>query len=269
MVCGAVASFVARCGATAVFNSRTEKIIMHYCRFPNGQTVALNDSDWKQVAAGKARVSERGGIEPLSGGSTSTSVKWLSLQTAQRRYPRPHWSEVEKSLAFAAELTECPAGSPGVVVGLAADYNAVFRHGVNEAPRVFLPGAFNQVKRRHRPLRISHRDDLEIISESGSGVLLYGCDQGLMLKAILPDTDLGRAAAVAMLAGRLSGLSIGYEIPKSEMVDGVLEISQAEVTEISLADTPLAPLCCARIVSRMRGASSNHSLIKWLDAQLA
>jgi phage head maturation protease len=190
-----------------------------------------------------------------------------TLEEVRRRYPRPTLDEVYSRVDYAADHTEL--GAPGVIVGLVADYNSVWEHYAGGSRRVFLPGAFDALSKRHRPVWINHRESLALVNERGrdTGIILFCSPIGLMAKVVLPATQLGWAVAKTTKLGRLGAFSIWYDTLESRTVDGVEEISKADVLEVTITGNPLAPLCRSVLVSSLGYVDPNDWHVRWLAEQ--
>ena len=120
-----------------------------------------------------------------------------------------------------------------------AGYAAVFGHPDNGGD-VILPGAFAASLEKglqvpllwqHQPGKVIGR--IEHLSED---------QRGLRVIAALDGGGDGAKAAGLLSQGRVDGLSFGYRVRGSERKDGVRELSELELVEVSLVAKPMQKL---------------------------
>lgn len=120
-----------------------------------------------------------------------------------------------------------------------AGYAAVFGHPDNGGD-VILPGAFAASLERglsvpllwqHQPGRVIGR--IEHLSED---------QRGLRVIAALDGAGDGAKAGSLLTQGRVGGLSFGYRVRGSERKDGVRELQELELVEVSLVAKPMQKL---------------------------
>jgi HK97 family phage prohead protease len=173
-----------------------------------------------------------------------------TIEELQARYRRPSpWTIEQRVASMERELRRqvwLNPWQPGYVVGLAAVYNSVLEFR-DKPPMVFLPGAFAAVDAPALELQLAHKPQLTVLA-GGAVELFDDPGFGLFFRAKLPDNDLGRGVAALMRAGKLGQTSIHFDMLRRSKNDGVDEVAQAGVYEISLTRSPREPLTLARLV---------------------
>lgn len=125
------------------------------------------------------------------------------------------------------------------VSGIAVPYGEITEHAPFGAER-FLPGSLKKTVNDRRAAKNamkvfrSHQYDVPI------GHVMTWDDQpeGLHVTVRLADTTAGRAAAEEAHAGTLDSFSIGFRAIKDRVTDGVREVVEAALHEISLVALP-------------------------------
>ncbi len=136
-----------------------------------------------------------------------------------------------KALDLGFEIKE--VSEDGVFVGLASTYDNVDLGG-----DVVRPGAFKKTinEMKSVPILLGHDSDKVI----GEGTLRDSKD-GLVIEGKL-DIDIDPEAATThkkMKRGRIKGLSIGFTTVKDAIKDGVRELLELKVWEVSLTPFPM------------------------------
>ena len=142
------------------------------------------------------------------------------------------------TLQTSLPLLELRSQAQGIVTGYASVFNGVDSYG-----DTVLQGAFRESLANHKatgtaPVMLwAHKADAPIgrwteMAEDGRGLQVTG---QINLKTIA-----GRDAFEHLRAGDISGLSIGYRVPKggSEYRDGVNVLKQIDLAEVSLVAVP-------------------------------
>lgn len=140
--------------------------------------------------------------------------------------------------AFAPPIFEFKADGQGLIEGIASTYNGIDSYGDQVAP-----GAYAETLLQHRMANTTpsmlwaHRASEPIgkwtrLQEAPRGLVVHG---QLNLK-----TDRGAQAFEHLRGGDLSGLSVGYDVPKngSEMRGPVRLLKSLRLHEISVVSMP-------------------------------
>lgn len=133
-----------------------------------------------------------------------------------------------------------------------AGYAAIFRKRDSGGDTI-LPGAFkDSLERRlseglRLPLLWQHRPDQRIgwIESAGED------ERGLRVIARIDDAE--SAAARALSAGKIDGLSFGYRVRQGRALPGGRELHDLDILEVSLVTRPMQPL--ARVHSLESGTA--------------
>ncbi|MCX7284214.1 MAG: HK97 family phage prohead protease [Novosphingobium sp.] len=131
-----------------------------------------------------------------------------------------------------------------------AGYAAVFRKRDSGGDTI-MPGAFTgSLARRlaeglRLPLLWQHRPDQQIgwIESAGED------ERGLRVVARVDATD--SAAAKALKAGAVDGLSFGYRVLQGRALPGGRELNDLEIIEVSLVTRPMQPLARVHYVEEV------------------
>lgn len=131
-----------------------------------------------------------------------------------------------------------PASSQGSKMVRFAGYAAIFDR-VDRGGDVVRPGAFRRaIERGARvPLLWQHRSgavvgEIEHLSEDR---------RGLRVIARIGRGESARRAARLLVAGELDGLSFGYRVREARGGDGVRELVDLDLVEVSLVEKPMQP----------------------------
>ena len=136
-----------------------------------------------------------------------------------------------KALDLGFEVKE--VSEEGVFTGLASTYDNVDLGG-----DVVRPGAFKKTVNEMKsvPILLGH-DPSKVIGEG----ILRDSEKGLVIEGKL-DIDIDQDAATThkkMKRGRVKGLSIGFTTVKDAVKDGVRELLELKVWEVSLTPFPM------------------------------
>jgi HK97 family phage prohead protease len=120
-----------------------------------------------------------------------------------------------------------------------AGYAAVFDRPDNGGD-IIRAGAFAEslAKARDVPLLWQHRPGMTI----GKIEHLSEDTRGLRVIASLGGGETARKAEALVASRKLDGLSFGYRVRKAEAKDGLRELVELELVEISLVATPMQKL---------------------------
>ena len=120
-----------------------------------------------------------------------------------------------------------------------AGYAAVFDRPDNGGD-IIRAGAFAEslAKARDVPLLWQHRPGMTI----GKIEHLSEDTRGLRVIASLGGGEAARKAEALVASRKLDGLSFGYRVRKAEAKDGLRELVELELVEISLVATPMQKL---------------------------
>lgn len=131
--------------------------------------------------------------------------------------------------------------------GRFAGYAAVFDR-VDGGGDVIRPGAFAETLARggEVPLLWQHKAGavigrVERVAEDGRGLRVIGAFDG---------SHAGRRAAALVAAGKLDGLSFGYRVGRAAHANGVRELQELELIEVSLVASPMQKLARVHAVER-------------------
>jgi HK97 family phage prohead protease len=128
-----------------------------------------------------------------------------------------------------------------------AGYAAVFDR-VDSGGDVIRPGAFAETLARKGeiPLLWQHRAGavigrVEQIAEDRRGLRVIGAFDG---------SAEGRRAAALVSAGALDGLSFGYRVGQAAHANGVRELHELELVEVSVVGKPMQKLARVHAIER-------------------
>lgn len=123
-------------------------------------------------------------------------------------------------------------------------YGSVFKN-VDLGGDIVLPGAFKRSLAEHRssgtlPQMFWMHDPSRV---PGKWVSMSEDNQGLTVKGVLADTELGNELRTLLKMDAVRGLSIGYRtLDQDYNNDGNRLIKEAELWEVSLVSLPMNPL---------------------------
>lgn len=156
-----------------------------------------------------------------------------------------------KQIDLSFEIKEL--SDQGTFAGLASTY-----HNVDLGGDVMRPGAFTKTIRESKRVPILFGHDSEKVI--GEGVL-KDTEDGLAIEGQL-DIDIDPLAAQThqkMKRGRIRGLSIGFSTVKDAIKDGIRELLEVKVWEVSLTPFPMNPL--AQITAVKESALSPETAV--------
>ena len=155
----------------------------------------------------------------------------------------PAEAGVQEAKPFAARENEAPFGAPGPRPSPGnrmrfAGYAAVFGHP-DSGGDVIRPGAFaaSLAATRDVPLLWQHRAGAVI----GRVEHLSEDKRGLRVIAEIGGGEEARRAARLLAAKKLDGLSFGYRVRKAARKDGLRELVELDLVEVSLVAEPMQP----------------------------
>ena len=124
----------------------------------------------------------------------------------------------------------------GVVSGPVIVYNqfAATKRG-RETVR---PGAFLGLAEPNLPVTFQHSQQTAQRITNGDGLVFRNTDTALYADLVLPDTDIGRAAADGVRDGSLTGWSTEFVPIMEEPENGAIAVTRALLVGLGLVDTP-------------------------------
>lgn len=180
-----------------------------------------------------------------------------------------------KTIFHGGKITQTKqAERNGVPVGIVEGYIATWdidRGDWSGLKDRFLRGAFTASLERHRktdrPVRLKDQHSRTI---GGFPIAkVFEDDRGLFGSGeINLDVQQGREAFALAKQGVISDFSIGWENKTSVIVDGIREISEAEVWEGSLVDEPMNPFANITAVKSIDFADIDVHDIRAIEAAL-
>jgi HK97 family phage prohead protease len=119
-----------------------------------------------------------------------------------------------------------------------AGYAAVFNH-LDNGGDVIRPGAFAGTLKAGKavPLLWQHRTGTVI----GRIEALHEDDKGLRVIAEIGGGEPASQVAGMIRSERLNGLSFGYRVRRSQALEGVLELTELDLVEVSVVSRPMQP----------------------------
>lgn len=148
------------------------------------------------------------------------------------------------------EVKELAEDTPGQFSGIASVYGVTDLQG-----DVVMPGAFTKTieeRGRELPILWQHHPDTPIgvgtLSDSGPGLLLAG--------SLVLDVQKAREAYALLKAKAVKGLSIGYEVIKDRMENGVRQLLEIRLWEVSLVTFAANPLAQVTGVKDIEGLAA-------------
>lgn len=170
------------------------------------------------------------------------------------------------TLNHSLPLLEIRSQAQGIVTGYASVFNGVDSYGDS-----ILKGAFRESLAQHKangtaPVMLwAHQAESPVgrwteMAEDARGLQVSG---QINLK-----TAAGRDAFEHLRAGDISGLSIGYRVPKggSEYREGVNVLKQIDLAEVSLVAVPADP---AARISAVKSQAVKPATVRDLEESLA
>lgn len=137
---------------------------------------------------------------------------------------------------------------------------------------IVAPGAFKETLTKHRqsgslPQMFWMHDPSRV---PGKWIDMRETDDGLHVKGVLADTELGNEIHTLLKMDAVRGLSIGYQTVKASFdKDGNRVIKQADLWEVSVVSLPMNPLAQVQHVkSRMSAAGEYVPTIKEFEGIL-
>ena len=153
---------------------------------------------------------------------------------------------MSETTTFAAELRfDAPDGR--LLEGIAVPYGTVTMKGPYPGGERFARGAFKRnlkAQGGRLPKLFHNHDHTHAI---GTPVSVRDTDDGLLASWRIADTPAGNAVLQEVREGVLDALSVGFQTVREEAVDGVREIREARLLEVSL--TPMPAYDGARVLS--------------------
>jgi hypothetical protein len=158
---------------------------------------------------------------------------------------------MSETTTFPVEL-RLDASDGRVLEGVAVPYGTVTMKGPYPGGERFSRGSFkrsvkNQASRLPKLFR--NHDHGQAV---GTAVSMRDTDEGLVASWRIADTPAGNAVLQEVREGVLDSLSVGFQAVREEAVDGVREIREARLLEVSL--TPM-PAYDGAVVMSLRTAS--------------
>lgn len=163
-------------------------------------------------------------------------------------------------LQFKVPTLEVRAEQSGTVEGYGSIFNGRDSHG-----DVVLPGAFHQSLQKGMPLMLWAHDQSKPVGRWESGI---EDDRGLLVKGRLNlKTQAGQDAFEHLRAGDLSGLSIGFTLPRDgwRMEGDTRYLSRVDLAEVSLVSLPSN--AAARVTS-VKALATKPSTLREFEAAL-
>jgi len=159
---------------------------------------------------------------------------------------------MSETTTFHAEL-RLDASDGRVLEGLAVPYGTVSMRGPYPGGERFARGSFKRSVKNQAgrlPKLFRNHDHGQAI---GTAVDMRDTDEGLVASWRIADTPAGNAVLQEVREGVLDALSVGFQSVREEAVDGVREIREARLLEVSL--TPL-PAYEGALVMSLRSAGA-------------
>ena len=139
-------------------------------------------------------------------------------------------------VAFPVEL-RLDASDGRLMTGLAVPYGVVTMTTPHPGGERFARGSFKRtVKNRARLPKLfrNHAHDQAI----GVATDMRETDEGLLASWRIADTPAGNAALQEVREGVLDSLSVGFRAIREDLVEGVREVREAHLLEVSLVPLP-------------------------------
>jgi uncharacterized protein len=143
---------------------------------------------------------------------------------------------------FGVELRAATDGDGRTLTGIAIPYGEITMHSPHPAAgggERFAVGAFKRTVGHRAAGRLpklfrNHQHDVAV----GVATEMRDTDAGVVASWRMADTPAGNAALQEFREGVLDSLSIGFRAVRETMVDGVREIREAHLLEVSLVPLP-------------------------------
>lgn len=156
---------------------------------------------------------------------------------------------MSETTTFGIEL-RLDASDGRVLTGVAVPYGVVTMNTPHPGGERFARGAFRRtVKNQGGRLPKLFRNH-EHGQAVGTAVDMRDTDDGLVASWRLADTPAGNAVLQEVREGVLDSLSVGFRAVREDLVEGVREIREAHLLEVSLV--PMPAYADARVMSLRR-----------------
>jgi len=105
---------------------------------------------------------------------------------------------------------------PKHIQGMATFYKKI--HPYKGMFDYFAPGCFSRSLTGKRAIRfhLAHKVE-ELLGTTADRLEIHGCEEGIAFRLELPDTELGAEVKSEVQSGKLTGMSVGYQIHDSEI----------------------------------------------------
>ena len=132
-----------------------------------------------------------------------------------------------------------PTGKGRTVSG----YAAVFNQPMSGDTEIIRPDAFRRTLESGVNIRaLYNHDDMALLGTTKAGTLRLREDShGLAFDLDLPDTTCGRDVLELVTRGDIAGCSFGFYVRGESVVNGVRELHDVELAEITLTPCPAYP----------------------------
>jgi uncharacterized protein len=140
-------------------------------------------------------------------------------------------------VAFPVEL-RLDASDGRVLTGLAVPYGQTTMNSPHPGGERFAPAAFKRTVKNHAgrlPKLFRNHDHAHAV---GTAVSMQDTDEGLVASWRIADTPAGNAVLQEVREGVLDSLSVGFRAVREGFVEGVREIREAHLLEVSLVPLP-------------------------------
>lgn len=121
--------------------------------------------------------------------------------------------------------------------GLALPWGEVAHPPAVPEPERFRRGAFGDLASVDAILNRQHERGSPLARTGGGGLVLEDGDDGLRLRAHLPDTAEARDTVALVRAGVLRGLSVEFTVRREERENGVRTIAGATLYGVAVVDS--------------------------------
>ena len=125
-----------------------------------------------------------------------------------------------------------------VMTGLAVPYGQTTMNTPHPGGERFARAAFKRTVKNHAgrlPKLFRNHDHAQAV---GTAVDMRDTDEGLMASWRIADTPAGNAVLQEVREGVLDSLSVGFRAVREDLVEGVREIREANLLEVSLVPLP-------------------------------
>lgn len=144
---------------------------------------------------------------------------------------------MSEQVTFAVEL-RLDSSEGRTITGLAVPYGETTMNTPHPGGERFARGAFKRtVKNRagRLPKLFRNHDHTQAI---GTGVDMRDTDEGLLASWRIADTPAGNAVLQEVREGVLDSMSVGFKAVREDLVEGVREVREAQLLEVSLVPLP-------------------------------